>query len=93
MEQMVKNVSEVTGITPQRLYNLKGTEADVDSLVEEAIANIEKTGEKDKKVRESTISQLLNSLRGYLSSGTWALSRAETLVSNVPSSPYLKHLL
>jgi len=93
MEQMVKNVSEATGIPTQRLYNLKGSEANMDNLAEEAIANIEKSGEKDSKARKSTISQLLNSLRGYLDSGVWALSRAETLVSNVPPSPYLKHLL
>jgi len=93
MEQMVRNVSEVTGISTQRLYNLKGTEAAVDSLVEEALAYIEEPGEEQTKVRKDTIAQLINSLRGYLTSGVWALSRAETLVSNVPPSPHLKHLL
>jgi len=93
MEQMARNVSEVTGIPTQRLYNLKGTEAAIDSLVEEALAHIKESGEEQTEARKDTIAQLLNSLRGYLTSGIWALSRAETLVSNVPPSPYLKHLL
>jgi len=93
MEQMVKNASEVTGITTQRLNNLKGTEADIDNLVEEAISYIEQSGDEQKKVRKGTVEQLLNSLRGYLTSEMWGLSRAETLASNVPPSPYLKHLL
>ena len=65
----------------------------MDNLVREAIAYIEQSGEEQKKVRKDTIAQLLNSLRGYLTSGIWTHSRAETLVSHVPPSPYLKHLL
>ncbi|MFH0812811.1 MAG: pyruvate carboxyltransferase [Pseudomonadota bacterium] len=93
MDQMVKNVSEITGINQQRLYGLKGTEAPIGNLVEEATTFIEQPEDEKEKVRRDTIAQLLHSLRGYLTSGMWGLSRAETLISNVPPSPYLKHLL
>ncbi|MDO8785093.1 MAG: hypothetical protein Q7J12_02640, partial [Syntrophales bacterium] len=93
MDQMVKNVSEITGINQQRLYGLKGTEAPIGNLVEEATAFIEQPEDEKEKVRRDAIAQLLHSLRGYLTSGMWGLSRAETLISNVPPSPYLKHLL
>lgn len=91
MDAMVKNVSEFTGINPQRLYDMKETEASINNLLEEAIAFIEQSGKE--KVRRDTVFQLLNSLRGYLISGAWSSSRAETLMSNVPPSPYLKHFL
>lgn len=90
MDAMVKNVSKLTGINLQRLYGLKGTEVSIDHLVEEAIAFIEQSGKE--KARRDTVSRLLNSLRGYLVSGMWGPSRAETLMSNVPPSPYLRHL-
>jgi len=63
------------------------------ALVEEAMAFSEKSGEEKNKPRKEAIVQLLNSLRGYLTSGMWGLSRAETLISGVPPSPHLKHLL
>jgi len=92
MEAMVKNVSEITGISLQKLYDLKGNNSPIDILVEEAITFIEKSQE-EKKPQKEAIAQLFNSLRGYLTSGMWGLSRAETLVSDVPPSPHLKHLL
>ena len=89
---MVENVSELTGISLPRLYALKETDSPIDILVEEAMTFIEKSGE-EKKPKKEAIAQLLNSLRGYLASGMWGLSRAETLISGVPPSPFLKHLL
>jgi hypothetical protein len=92
MEEMVENVSAITGISQQKLYALKGTDFLIDTLVEEAMAFIEKSSE-EKKPRKEAIAQLLTSLRGYLTSGMWVLSRAETLISGVPPSPHVQHLL
>jgi hydroxymethylglutaryl-CoA lyase len=93
MNAMVENVSELTGISMPRLYALKETDSPIDSLVEEAMAFIEKSGEEKNRPRKEAIVQLLTSLRGYLASGMWGLSRAETLVSDVPPSPHVKHLI
>ena len=92
-DAIVQNVSQLTGISRQKLSALKGTDNLIDTLVEEAMAFIDKSGEEKNKPRKDAIAQLLNSLRGYLTSGMWGLSRAETLISDVPPSPHLKHLL
>lgn len=92
MEQMVKNVSAVTGIEPVQLWKLQDSSDGMNQLIEVAFAHIEKSSEAGKG-RKDTVELLLSSLRGYLTSGMWGLSRAETIVSDVPPSPHLKDLL
>jgi len=93
MDKIVAAVSEVTGIAKDRLLSLRDSDEDLETFVEEAVKSIVQPGEEEPARIRETLGQLFHSLAGYLRRGMWALSRAETLVSDVPPSPYLKDLL
>jgi hypothetical protein len=93
MNAIISAVSEFTGISNGRLVNLRESDKELGNFVEEAVKFLVKPGEEEpKRIRESLM-QLFNSLSGYLRRGMWAVSRAETIVSDVPPSPFLKDLL
>jgi hydroxymethylglutaryl-CoA lyase len=93
MNAIITAVSEFTGISNDRLVNLRESDKELGNFVEEAVKFLVKPGEEEpKRIRESLM-QLFNSLSGYLRRGMWAVSRAETIVSDVPPSPFLKDLL
>jgi len=93
MDTVMKAVSEFAGIPKNRLFALLDTDKDIDTLVEEALKFVEKPGEdKPERIRE-TMMRFFKSLSWYLRRGMWGVSRAETIVSDVPPSPYLKDLL
>ena len=93
MDTIVSAVSEVTGITKERLVGLRDSDKDLDAFVEEAVKHIVNPGEEEPARIRETLGQLFHSLAGYLQRRMWAISRAETLVSHVPPSPFLKDLL
>jgi len=93
MDTIVMAMSEFTGISKDRLLTLQGTDKDLDTFVEEAVKFVVKPGEEEPKRIRETLMQLFWSLSGYLKRGMWGVSRAETIVSDVPPSPYLKDLL
>jgi isopropylmalate/homocitrate/citramalate synthase len=93
MDKIVAAVSDVTGIAKDRLLSLRDSDEDLETFVEEAVKSIVQPGEEEPARIRETLGQLFHSLAGYLRRGMWALSRAETLVSDVPPSPYLKDLL
>ena len=93
MDTIVTAVSEVTGIAKDRLLSLRDSDKDLDTFVEEGVKFVVKPGEEEPARIRETLGQLFHSLAGYLQRGMWAISRAETLVSDVPPSPFLRDLL
>ena len=93
MDTIVKAIAEVTGISKERLLTLRGTDKDLDAFVEESIKFVVKPGEEEPEHMRETLMQLFRSLQGYLKRGMWGVSRAETIVSGIPPSPFLEDLL
>ncbi len=93
METVLKNIQEFTGIPKDDLIGLRSGDVSVKQLVDRAASRLTQPGESQEPLLKENLDMLFHSLSIYLQSGHWGLSRAESLVSEVPPSPFLEHLL
>jgi len=92
-EQLIANVSGVTGIAPERLARLGDDASELDAMKEEAAAfAIGPDTERPERVR-ANVEMTLESLQGYLKMRRWGYARSESIVSGPMPSPFLEHLL
>jgi hypothetical protein len=92
MDRMLDTVQAFTGIDRQRLVGLRDDGETIEGLVEEALKRVAQPEEDPQLVRDN-LELLFHSLSIYVRTGSWGVSRAETLVSGVPPAPPLAHLL
>jgi len=90
---LVANVARVTGVGEERIEALGGSDAGIEEMVDQSASHFAAaTGKSPDKAR-AIVDNLLRGTRGYLESGWWCQSRAETLINGVPPSPHLLDLL
>ena len=92
MERMLQTVQDFTGIPKERLLGLRDGRETIMGLVEETLKQVAQPEEDQQLVRDN-LELLFHSLEIYVRTGSWGVSRAESLVSGVPPAPLLAHLL
>jgi hydroxymethylglutaryl-CoA lyase len=84
MEMVLRNIQEFTKLPREELNGLRSGDKAVEELVESATAHLTKAGESPEPLLKENLEMLFHSLKIYLQTGHWGLSRAESLVSEVP---------
>ena len=86
---LVANLVSTTGIDEARILALRDSGEGLDRLVEEAADHYAAARAIPRDKALKVMDNLLESASFYLESGWWCLSRAETLINDVPPSPFL----
>ena len=95
-EALLIAMAETTGLGVGRLATLaEGDASTVDELVEAAVALAppQEGGASAEAHLADNLRGLLSGLRNYLRWKAWAPSRSETIISDIPPSPHLRHLI
>lgn len=93
--ELLSNASETTGLPVEELEKLEKTTEDLEEIIAKAVKNKTTADDDEKRVRKigRKMNGLLYGLRLYLQWNAWGPSRSEAIISGLPPSPYLDHLI
>ena len=89
MKSLLANVSETTGLDEAAIRALEHDDTNIPDLVDKAVA-AKRPG--DDRLR-GNMEGMLRGMVNYLRWQAWGPHRSESIISNVPPSPFLAHLL
>lgn len=93
LSRMLENVSATTGIEPARLARLERDQRELDELIDLAVKSSAPEDEKSERRAYRNMEGLLRGLVYYLQTRSWGPHRSEAIISGVPPSPHLAHLI
>jgi hypothetical protein len=92
-ERLLENAARSTGLPITDLESLEDYGADVEVLVQRSLEALKARGEATSEFLSANIAGFIHGIATYLRIRAWAPARSETIMSDLPPSPHLAHLL
>jgi len=93
MNTLLANVSQTTGLDEKAIRALEEDDSNIPALIERAVAAAKPEDEKQERRLRGNTEGLLRGTVNYLRWKAWGPHRSESIISGIPPSPFLEHLL